>query len=58
MKEFPTACIMTTEKDAQRLRDAKKVPDKIRQRLFYIPVKAEFFTPEEDAAFTTFICEI
>ena len=58
VKEFPTACIMTTEKDAQRLRDAKKVPDKIRQRLFYIPVKAEFFTPEEDAAFTTFICEI
>ena len=58
VKEFPTACIMTTEKDAQRLRDAKKVPDKIRQRLFYIPVKAEFFTPEEDAAFTSFICEI
>lgn len=58
VRDFPTACIMTTEKDAQRLRDAKKVPDKVRQRLFYIPVKAEFFTPEEDAAFTSFICEL
>ena len=58
VKEIPTACIMTTEKDAQRLRDVKKIPDKVKERLFYIPVKAEFLTPEEDASFTNLITEI
>ena len=52
VRENPTACVMTTEKDAQRLRDAKKVPDQLRQRLFYLPIQAAFLTPEEDAAFT------
>lgn len=48
----PTACVMTTEKDAQRLRDAKKVPERLRQRLFYLPIRVQFLSPEEDAAFT------
>ena len=52
MKAFPTACLMTTEKDAQRLGDCKEVPAEIRQRLFYLPIQATFLTPEEDAAFT------
>ena len=52
VKDNPTACVMTTEKDAQRLRDVPSVPDALRQRLFYIPIQASFLTPEEDAAFT------
>ena len=52
VKEFPTACLVTTEKDAQRIVDAKKVPDALRLRMFHIPVEASFLTPEEDAAFT------
>ncbi len=52
VKEFPTACLVTTEKDAQRIVDAKKVPDELRLRMFQIPVEASFLTPEEDAAFT------
>ena len=52
VKEQPTACVMTTEKDAQRLRDVPKVPDTLRQRLFYIPIRVEFLTPEDAAAFT------
>ena len=55
IKENPTACLMTTEKDAQRMRDVKKVPDKVRQRLFYVPVQATFLTPEEEGAFTEFL---
>ena len=58
VKANPTACVMTTEKDAQRLRDAKKIPDRIKQRLFYVPVRAEFLTPEEDASFTSLITEL
>lgn len=57
IKEIPTACLMTTEKDAQRMRDVKKVDDKVKQRLFYVPVQASFLTPEEEAAFHTFLLE-
>lgn len=46
-----TSCLFTTEKDAQRLRDCKNVPQSIRERLFYIPVEAAFLTPEEQEAF-------
>ena len=52
LKTYPTACLMTTEKDAQRLRDCKNVPENIRQRLFYVPIQSIFLTEEEDAAFT------
>lgn len=52
VKSFPTACLMTTEKDAQRLRDCKNIPEEVRKRLFYLPIQATFLTPEEDAAFT------
>ena len=47
-----TSCLFTTEKDAQRLRDCKNVPQSIRERLFYIPVEAAFLQEEEQAAFT------
>ena len=55
VKALPTACIMTTEKDAQRMRDVKKVPDNVKQRLFYVPIQAAFLSPEEEAAFTEFM---
>ena len=55
IKGNPTACLMTTEKDAQRMRDVKKVPDQVKQRLFYVPVEATFLSPEEDTAFTEFL---
>lgn len=52
VKETPTACLMTTEKDARRFQDVKNVPEAVRTRLFYIPIESAFLTPEEDAAFT------
>ena len=57
IKDNPTACLMTTEKDAQRMRDVKKVDDKVRLRLFYLPVQATFLSPEEEAAFAAFLQE-
>ena len=55
LKENPTACVMTTEKDAQRLRDVKEkyLPESLRERFFYLPVQAAFLSPEEDQAFST-----
>ena len=52
VKDSATSCVFTTEKDAQRLRDCKNVPQSIRERLFYIPVEAAFLQEEEQAAFT------
>lgn len=51
VKETPTACVMTTEKDAQRLREVKVVPDSLKQRLFYLPIEAAFVTEEDEKAF-------
>jgi len=51
VKASATSCLITTEKDAQRLRDCKNVPQSVRERLFYIPVEAAFLTPEEQEAF-------
>lgn len=53
VKEFPTACLVTTEKDAQRIVDVKKVPEELQKRIFMIPVQASFLTPEEESAFET-----
>ena len=52
MKHNPTAVFATTEKDAQRLRDLKKAPPELQERLFYIPVAAEFLTDSEHDTFT------
>ena len=58
VKENPTACIMTTEKDAQRLRDVKKMPDAVKQRLFYMPVQVRFLSEEETQSFTGIITNV
>jgi tetraacyldisaccharide 4'-kinase len=57
VKEFPTACLITTEKDAQRVVDAKNVPEELRTRMFQIPVEAAFLTWEEDVAFTDLLLQ-
>lgn len=54
-----TAAIVTTEKDAQRLKTNKflKKACDIQARIFYIPVSLRFLTLEEDAAFKKIISE-
>lgn len=48
---FPTAVVMTTEKDCQRVRDCKKLPDNLKQRMFYIPIKTAFLSEEDQRVF-------
>jgi len=57
VKENPTACVVTTEKDAQRIVDVKKMPAEIRERLFMIPIEAAFLTPEEQETFQRVLLE-
>ena len=46
-REFPTAVIMTTEKDCQRVRDCHKIKEELKQRMFYSPIKTVFLTENE-----------
>lgn len=55
MRHNPTAVFITTEKDAQRLRDMPKIPDGLRERLFYIPVTAYFFSSRESEVFDQYL---
>ena len=48
---FPTSVIMTTEKDCQRVRDSKAVPESLKRRMFYAPIKTEFLRPEDHDRF-------
>ena len=52
-QEFPTAVVMTTEKDCQRVRDCKNISDNLKTRLFYTPIKTEFLTEAEQDIFSS-----
>lgn len=50
---FPTSVVMTTEKDCQRIRDCKNIPDNLKQRMFYAPIKVNFFSDQEQETFAS-----
>ena len=47
----PTAIVVTTAKDSQRLKDMKKIPETLRKRMFQVPIKAVFLTEQEELIF-------
>lgn len=50
-RKWPTALIATTEKDSQRLRDYKKMPEAIKKRSFQAPIEVEFLSEQENDIF-------
>lgn len=52
-KAFPTSVVMTTEKDCQRVRDCKRLPDNLKQRMFYTPIKTSFLSDEDQRTFAS-----
>lgn len=52
-RAFPTSVIMTTEKDCQRMRDCVAVPDNLKQRMFYTPIKVNFFSDHDRETFSS-----
>lgn len=42
LQKNPEAMLLTTEKDAVKLRRSRRVPEIVRQRIFYMPMKMEF----------------
>jgi len=51
VRRYPTAALLTTEKDAVRVLDCKKVDESVRKRLFAVPVRAYFTTESERSEF-------
>ncbi len=51
VRDCPTAGVVTTEKDAQRIRDVKKLPEELKQRLFYVPIEVGFLGEGEKERF-------
>ncbi len=49
LEKHPNAVIITTEKDAVKMRNPKAVPQIVKERLFYIPIDTQFIgsTPTE-----------
>ncbi len=52
---FPTSVVMTTEKDSQRVHDAGRIPEWLKQRMFYAPIKACFISDEDRNIFFTLL---
>ena len=50
-----TAVVMTTEKDAQRIRDCKRLSYDMKMRMFYLPIKTTFVTEEEESTFISVV---
>ena len=48
LEKHPAARLLTTEKDAVKLRRSRRVPEIIRQRLFYMPVVMEFLDGSDE----------
>ena len=48
LEKYPSARLLTTEKDAVKLRRSRRVPDSVRERLFFQPVEGEFMEGSDD----------
>ncbi len=48
LDHYPRAAIVTTEKDAVKLTNSRKIPPEIRERLFYQPIRVAFEDSAED----------
>lgn len=51
VRNHPTSALITTEKDAMRVYDYKGVPEKLKERMFYLPITVDFLSWEERCRF-------
>ena len=58
MRQNPTSVFITTEKDAQRLRQRGDIPAALQSRLFYIPIIADFLSQREEESFDQLLLQL
>lgn len=54
----PLSILLTTEKDAQRLRHCPFIPDSLKVRLFYLPIEVDFITEDYKNRFNQYLLDI
>lgn len=57
-RSFPTAGVITTEKDAQRVLSCKKVPESLKKKLLQLPIEVRFLTKEEASIFRRTLLDV
>ena len=57
-KAMPTAIVATTEKDSQRLKGNKNIPESLKTKLFQVPVKAVFLSENEKSIFENLLSSL
>ena len=50
-EEYPTAVLVTTEKDSQRLAGIPGMAKILKERMFFAPIKAEFVSEGDQERF-------
>ena len=50
-RKYPTAVIVTTEKDSQRITDCRNIPTGLKERMFCLPIRADFLSEEDEGKF-------
>lgn len=58
LRKNPTASIITTEKDAQRLLDFNGMPAEIKERIFVLPIETDFVSERERSLFTDYVVSL
>lgn len=53
LERASSSAVITTEKDAQRIVDTKKVPAELKERIFQVPIDVNFLSESEKAVFET-----
>lgn len=48
LSEYPNAVIVTTEKDAIKFLSDNNIPDEVREKLYYSPIKVEFIVDSKE----------
>ena len=48
LKQHPEAMLLTTEKEAVKLRRSRRVPDLMREKMMYMPVVIDFLEGSDD----------
>ena len=53
----PLCILLTTEKDAQRLRNNRFITEAMKVRMFYVPIEVEFLNGDETKRFNDYLLE-
>lgn len=58
VRNNPTSAVFTTEKDAQRVREVKRLPAELAERMIMVPIEAGFLSPVDREIFESILASM